>query len=493
MLVDEFGKVVKKDGIEDKKIVFFGASTRNSAAISDMKIKNQVLFWVDSDDKKVGTRVDGYDIFSLEKIKEIPDCIIMTVLTRNKKEVLESIRTLGNNKCVFYIHEVYNIRDVAKENMDILKQRKRYKYIHIFSNDKFIKFFYSMIEERFQIEEHLFIVEYRLKDESKGAFGYKDIKVRNERNHNILVLDSVHDGLECVCSLENCNLAFETEDMKQKFESTCKIIFHSAFWANNGKKLVKSLVDKVNGKIVWICWGGDSYYDKESDIVQGILRKIRCAYAAEERTNRIRKEYEIPVKSTKATYTYTSVKLQNRTKISEENLMEKEAINILLGHSAYEYGNHKVGFELLKKYRYENIRIFCPLSYGEEIYRDKVIREGKAIFGDKFVPILKFMEQEEYYEFLDTIDIAVFPLTRMAAGTTLTYLNAIGKKIYMSIEQAENFSNFNIKAEDIYDIVDERFEEFVTYSALDSNEKIKNIEKLNNKVVSEWNKIMEIK
>lgn len=493
MLVSEAGRVIRDNEIKNKKIIFFGASTRNIIAINDLGIEDDVLFFVDSDKKKEMTTLNGYNVFSVERIKDISDCIIVSVLVRNRKEVLDSVRKIGNNQCFFYIHEMYKIKDIAKNNLNILKKETQYKYIHIFSNDKFIRFFYSMVEDNYTIDEHLFIVDYRIRDKKSGAFDYNDIETRNRRNNNIIVLDSVQDGLEFVQGEDNCNEVFKSEKMSEILENAEKVILHSAYWSSNGKKFVQSLVEKINKKMTWLCWGGDSYFESDSEIVKNILSKIKHAYASKERIKRIKNIYKIPVKDTNATYTYTSIDEQIYMNSLEENSAQKNKINILLGHSAAEYGNHQWGMELLEKYKDENIRIFCPLSYGSEIYRKKVMELGNEKFGDKFVPMINFMEHKEYCTFLNTIDVAVFPLTRMAAGTTLTYLNAIGKKIYMNAEQIKNFSNLNIQAEDITEIKKQNFKEFITYSNLDQKKKIENIKKLNQKVISEWSKIIEDK
>lgn len=493
MLINEIWKIVENDEIKDKKIIFFGASTRNIVAINELDIADRVLFFVDSNPQKSGTMLDGYKIFSLNKIEEFSECIIVSVLTQNMLEVLERVREVGNNQCYFYIHERYNTCCVSNENRIVLNKRSSYKYVHIFTNEKFIRFFYAMVEEKFEINEHLFIVEYQLTDKDSGAFDYEDIKHRNKRNNNILILDSVHDGIEYLDGEENCNKIFESEKLHKIFEGAEKIILHSAFWRSNGKKLVQSLVEQMNNKVAWICWGGDSYFERDSDVVKNILNKVKHAYATKEPTVRIKNVYEIPVKCTNIIYTYTSLNKQICMNSIKENFDRSDTIYILLGHSAAEYGNHQFGLELLKKYKDENIRIFCPLSYGSEIYRNQVIKTGKEMFGDKFVPMLKFMEHNVYCEFLNTIDVAVFPMTRVAAGTTLNYLNAIGTKIYMSIEMINNFSNLNLKAKNILDIEKNTFEEFVTHSVLDIEKRLENIKKLNNRVVTEWKKIIEDK
>ena len=88
-------------------------------------------------------------------------------------------------------------------------------------------------------------------------------------------------------------------------------------------------------------------------------------------------------------------------------------------------------FEKLRKYRTENIKVYVPLSYGSNSYAESVISEGKRIFGDKFYPMTKFMEKEQYFRFLMTIDVAIFANDRQQALGNIVALLYAGKKVYM--------------------------------------------------------------
>ncbi|MBY5978947.1 TDP-N-acetylfucosamine:lipid II N-acetylfucosaminyltransferase [Ferrimonas balearica] len=106
-------------------------------------------------------------------------------------------------------------------------------------------------------------------------------------------------------------------------------------------------------------------------------------------------------------------------------------IRILLGNSADPSNNHIEAFEHLKKYAQENIEIYSPLSYGVPQYRDEVCRVGKELFGDKFKPIVDFIQYDKYIELLSTIDIAVFNHDRQQAMSNTRMLLGMGKKVYM--------------------------------------------------------------
>ncbi len=123
--------------------------------------------------------------------------------------------------------------------------------------------------------------------------------------------------------------------------------------------------------------------------------------------------------------------------------------------------NHIEVLEKLKIYKNEDIKIFVPLSYGDNNYAKEVILKGKNIFGDKFISITELMPLEKYLEFLSQIDIAIFNSNiQIAMGNIITLLG-LGKKVYMrnDITPWELFRDIDIKVFDVdniqIDVIDE--------------------------------------
>ncbi|MBT5421071.1 MAG: TDP-N-acetylfucosamine:lipid II N-acetylfucosaminyltransferase, partial [Candidatus Cloacimonetes bacterium] len=108
----------------------------------------------------------------------------------------------------------------------------------------------------------------------------------------------------------------------------------------------------------------------------------------------------------------------------------------------------------LSKYKGQNIKIFVPLSYGNDEYAREVIYKGKKLFGDKFIPMTTFFPIEKYLAFLMEIDIAIFAHDRQQAMGNITTLLGYGKKVYLSKESTLNgvFDEFKIKVFDSDDI-----------------------------------------
>ena len=161
--------------------------------------------------------------------------------------------------------------------------------------------------------------------------------------------------------------------------------------------------------------------------------------------------------------------------INNDIKINDNSVKILLGHSAYENDKHLIGFNLIKKYKNENIKIICPLSYGESGYAKNVVKKGTELFNDKFYPILNFMDNEEYYSLLLEIDIAVFPMENLAASTTISFLSYFNKKLYLNKQVKEILDSRGIKSFNISEIEKMSFENFC------------NNEKIDNKNISEYN------
>jgi len=63
--------------------------------------------------------------------------------------------------------------------------------------------------------------------------------------------------------------------------------------------------------------------------------------------------------------------------------------DILVGNSATATNNHCEVFELLARTpAARDRRVIVPLSYGDPWYRDAILAQGRALFGDRFVPLV---------------------------------------------------------------------------------------------------------
>jgi len=107
---------------------------------------------------------------------------------------------------------------------------------------------------------------------------------------------------------------------------------------------------------------------------------------------------------------------------------------ILLGNSASETNNHFDAIDLLAKRQEQDFEVFCPLSYGDMEYGNRVIEYGKEKLGEKFRPITDFMKPEEYAGVLAGVDAAIMFHKRQQAIHNIIGLLYLGKKVFLKSE-----------------------------------------------------------
>ena len=85
----------------------------------------------------------------------------------------------------------------------------------------------------------------------------------------------------------------------------------------------------------------------------------------------------------------------------------------------------------LSKMEEQNFKIICPLSYGPPIYIKKIIEKGKMLFGDRFIPLLDFLNPDKYFCILKQIDLAIMYHNRQQGMGNIQILVYLGKPICM--------------------------------------------------------------
>lgn len=137
-------------------------------------------------------------------------------------------------------------------------------------------------------------------------------------------------------------------------------------------------------------------------------------------------------------------------------------LNILLGNSDTPSNNHLDAFKSLKKYRAEDLKLFCPLNYGHEDYREYVRKKGLKFFKEKWFPLTEFMPIDSYLGMLNSIDVVVMYHNRSQAAGNIFALIKMGKKVYLK-KQSTIYSLMvenGIKVFDAVTIKDLSFKEF---------------------------------
>lgn len=281
--------------------------------------------------------------------------------------------------------------------------------LHLFPNEKFTNPFIEFVNENFAENDHLFLIM------GKGI----NTKILPEKNVKQISKDLKSLGL-LIIEMHKCQ----------------KIFLHGLFF----KELILLLFIEpwLLKKCNWIIWGGDLYLYQnreenfKSDLYEFFRRFVISNIGG--LITFIKGDYELAQSwyGAKGKYYYSFMYPSNL--FYEYNLAEiknDSYIYIQVGNSADPSNNHLEVFHKLGKYIKDNVKVVCPLSYGDSEYRELVIKEGKRMFGKNFLPVTQFMPFKKYLKLLAKTDIAIFNHKRQQAMGNITTLLGLGKKVYI--------------------------------------------------------------
>lgn len=284
--------------------------------------------------------------------------------------------------------------------------------------DKFIPNFIEFVDKHFEQKDH----KYLLITSEKYNYGLK-------KEHNIEFLHTDDD-------------IFTT--LVQYMNEAKKIVLHG-LWREKVNLILKENPLLLK-KCFWIMWGGDFYFpQKQSELQKYVIENVPYLVTGTKgEVDYVRNNYNAKGEHIEA-FVYTS----NLFKEIKSSPKIDDKIRILVGNSSTETNQHFEVFNKLEIYKNENIEIFVPLSYGDFKYGMQVMKVGYEIFGDKFKPIIDFMNEQDYYKFLSTIDIGIFNHNRQQGMGNIITLLGMGKKVYMNPEVTtyEMFIDKNIKVD----------------------------------------------
>lgn len=284
------------------------------------------------------------------------------------------------------------------------------KYLHIISCDKFTDGFINFIYNNFDFEEHAFIVY------GKNRF------TKKYTEPNILSIQDFR------------GIPF-TSLAKTWIHESELIIVNGVF---GGERCLIYYIPRVLKKTYLMLWGGDFYGYRQKKLYNlgEIYRKFIIKNAAGV-INLIERDYQELCKivhpkgkhfiAPMADDGYTRKLIKKFGCFPKRN---KEIV-VLVGNSATKTNGHLFVLQLLEKFCNENIKILCPLSYGDVTYRDEVIRVGKKLFDEKFTPLTSYMEKERYIEMLSHVDIAIFNNNRQQAMGNISACLGLGAKVFI--------------------------------------------------------------
>lgn len=372
--------------------------------------------------------------------------------------------------------------------------KHKQKILHILTNSVFSPGYINFMKIKFPEYNHYFIIN---NDENDYV------------NKGTIINDRFIYHLDYSSPLEKL-------EVFNKIKRSCDAIIVSGFFFN--KPWTESLTNKYILKKLYIqFWGGDFYcyrdikninsfntysivllinkylhkHNYDFEIKYYILN--RCAGYI----NLVEKDYYklLQIMHLKEK-THFCLPMPNDPTEKSMDLKKKIShngkINILVGNSASQTNMHKEALSILSKFRDENIKIYCPLSYGDNNYGKSVISFGKSIFKNKFIPITHFMKKNNYVRFLNFMDIALFDCNRQQALGNIGILLGQGKKVYLRSDTSmfEHFIHQGCNIFNINKIKHFTFKEFCHFpvEGKQTNMSIMDIKKKLNNDFLQWNK-----
>lgn len=107
--------------------------------------------------------------------------------------------------------------------------------------------------------------------------------------------------------------------------------------------------------------------------------------------------------------------------------------HILVGNSATFENNHLEIFEYLARHvDLAGVKIYAPLSYGNDWYKNQIIAAGRSMFGDQFVPLTDFMEKDAYINLLQSCGHVFMNHLRQQALGNICIMMLKGAKLYIN-------------------------------------------------------------
>lgn len=307
------------------------------------------------------------------------------------------------------------------------------------------------------------------------------LKHFSNQNHIFLILTSFEKAKYIEIIEDSTILVLHIESLKQKikylndiklneFVSMAKNIYiHSL---NSFSAFIVFRYAKPDQALIWIPWGFDIYeyipnlelFDedtkiiaktslpKDSKVLKNIKDKMFLRYIRAKVIARIifiaidfKPEFDLIKENFYSKAEYKSFHYPNPINFisldkaqinkfqpnTDTNLNSKKPKMIQVGNSGDPNNNHISVFKLLVGIKQQNFSILCPLSYGEPDYIRRIVEIGKNYFGNRFIPILKFLPPEEYLNLINQVDVAIFNHYRQQGKGNIVPLIYLGKKIYI--------------------------------------------------------------
>lgn len=114
--------------------------------------------------------------------------------------------------------------------------------------------------------------------------------------------------------------------------------------------------------------------------------------------------------------------------------VDRNKHNVLLGNSATLTNNHIESLKLLSSIEFDIEKIVCPLSYGDNAYKEYIANYGNQLFGNNFYPLTDFVSLDEYLKIIQDCPIVIMNHLRQQAGGNISSMLYKGATLFLNRE-----------------------------------------------------------
>jgi dTDP-N-acetylfucosamine:lipid II N-acetylfucosaminyltransferase len=166
---------------------------------------------------------------------------------------------------------------------------------------------------------------------------------------------------------------------------------------------------------------------------------------------------------------------------------------VMIGHSASPTLNHAEILDMIYQFPFSS-KIFLPLEYGEDKYREIIKTKANELFGNRVAFLEKRLEMKDYYLRLSSIGFAIFNFRWQEALGNILFLVWNGAKVFLKKESSV-YKQFMAWGLTVFSIEDHLTKEGITI-ILPLSERKKNKELMENlfsekKIMKYWELLMQ--
>ena len=261
----------------------------------------------------------------------------------------------------------------------------------------------------------------------------------------------------------------------------------------------------ILNKTYWQFWGGDYevFNNEKITIKQKMRKKIvdRCLSLAKGIVLLTHQEVDVFKKVFGKVYDCKMFAVPVPSGSGYEKILKKVRSQnpqmkrggkkrIIIGNSATVTNRHEKLFNKIANLNFKDIDLLCPLSYGNDLYRNEIVILGKRFFGDRFIPIVDYMEYDEYVSLLNSCDVGVYNHSRQQALGNISLMLHLGKKVYAPSNICDYYEQYGYKIYNIDLISKQNINEVLEFSDEYAKRNVKCLAVRQKYIYDEWKKII---